>query len=113
MAAWEMPVLDCFPIIAELKEYNACSSPPGMTWADNNWHHPEVVEERITTLAKEKKLQRRKGKATVCTVLGVTVVTAQRNRHLDKQAKQEMVKSLQDLVKVLQGQLTVECNTTQ
>ena len=82
MAAREMPVLDCSPVIEKLKEYKACPSPPGMAWAHISWHDPKAVADKITTLMKEQKAPPGKGKATVCAVLGAALVAAPKERHL-------------------------------
>ncbi|XP_076217557.1 uncharacterized protein LOC143172198 [Aptenodytes patagonicus] len=79
-----------------------------MTWAHSNWHDPQVVADRISTLAKERRLKQGKGKALVCVVLGAALVAAQWDKDVVQQAEGEGIKSLQDLVKALQEQLENE-----
>ncbi|KFP52237.1 hypothetical protein N323_04841, partial [Cathartes aura] len=92
-------------LLEKLEGYNARPSPPSMAWAQNNRHDPQAVADRITILAKERKVKRGKGKALVCAVLGAALVAAQQNEHINQQTENEMIKSLQDLVKALQEQL--------
>lgn len=72
------------PITEKLKRYSVCPSPLRMVWAQNNWHNAKAIAERITTLAKDQKLQPEKRKATVQTLLGRALVTAQRHILLNK-----------------------------
>ncbi|KAM9591483.1 uncharacterized protein ACIBXB_006280 [Morphnus guianensis] len=100
--------VDCTSLLERLEGYNARPSPPGMTWAHNNWHDPQAVVDRIFVLAKERRLKQGKGKALVCAVLGATLVAAQRDKCVAQQAEGETIKSLQDLMKVLHEQLENE-----
>lgn len=96
-----MLVLDCFPILEKLKEYEACSTPLGVVWTHNNCHNPEVVSSFITNLVKDQGLCSGKGKAIVCAVLGAVLTAAQKERDLTGQAEGETIRSLQDQVEVL------------
>ena len=115
------------PLFEKLKGYKALPSLPGMAWAQNNWHDSKAVADRITLLAKERKLQTGKGKATVCAVLGAALIAAQRERQGDKETieslqeqirnsqsrDKETIESLQEQVRNLQSQLAAERNHTQ
>lgn len=103
-----LPGVDVTPLMEKLESYNACPSLTGMTWAQINWHNPQVVADKITTLTKEQKLKLGKGKALVCAVLGAALSAAQKEKHFRQRAEGEVIKSLQDLVKTLQGQLENE-----
>ena len=105
MASLGGPIVDCTPLLERLEGYSARPSLSGMTWAHNNWHDPQAVADRISTLAKERKLKLGKGKAVVCAVLGAALVAAQRNKHMAQHVEGETIKSLQDLVGALQEQL--------
>ena len=105
MASLGGPIVDCTPLLERLEGYNARPCLSGMTWAHNNWHDPQAVADRISTLANERKLKQGKGKAVVCVVLGAALVAAQRNKHMAQHVEGETIKSLQDLVGALQEQL--------
>lgn len=104
------------PVLEKLTAYKAHPSPQGVAWARDHWHDPKAIVGGIEKLAKEGRFCPGKGKAVVCAVLGATLIAAQEDsqeRVRAKQADKEKIQSLQDLVKVLQEQLTAEHNTTQ
>lgn len=104
------------PVLVKLAAYKACPSVPGVAWTEDQWHDPNAIVGGIEVLEKEGRFHPEKGKAIVCAVLGATLMAAQQNRQQKmsaKQADEEKIQSLWDLVKVLQDQLTNECNTTQ
>jgi len=59
-----------------LKKYNACTFPQGVTSAQKNWHDPNAVMERITSLAKEQVICLGQGKAIVFAALSVVLMAA-------------------------------------
>lgn len=113
MAAWEMPMPDCSPLVEKLKEYKACPIPPGMAWACVSWYDPDAETNRTATLRKEQKAWPWKEKAIVRAVLGAALVMAQKRRHLVKETSDKMVQLLQEQMKTLQNQPTAKCNITQ
>ncbi|XP_010560005.1 PREDICTED: uncharacterized protein LOC104828198 [Haliaeetus leucocephalus] len=116
MVTREISMSDCSPVLEKLIAYKAHPSPQGVAWARNHWHDPKAIVGRIEKLAKESRFRPGKGKAVVCAVLGAALAAAQEDRQETMRAEQadkEKIQSLQDLVKVLQEQLTAERNTTQ
>ena len=89
MSAWDMPDLDCSPLLDLLKDYKASPTPRGRSWAEKHWQSPAVVAKRIRDLAKENKFKYRKGKAVVCGVLGAALMAAQTDKCMVKKSEKE------------------------
>lgn len=78
----EMSVLDCSLILEKLREYNVFPLPLGTEEANENWYNPDMV--KCINVVFGEKVQKGKGKAISCAVLGAAFSAAQKDRCTNK-----------------------------
>ncbi|XP_069631326.1 LOW QUALITY PROTEIN: uncharacterized protein [Haliaeetus albicilla] len=88
-----------------LEVHRSHPSLQGQDWAKNHWFQPQSVVDRIRILQKEAKVKKGKGKAIICAVLGVSLAAAVEERKQKSCQTDNVIESLQMVIKNLQEQL--------
>uniref|UniRef100_A0A663EGK8 Uncharacterized protein n=1 Tax=Aquila chrysaetos chrysaetos TaxID=223781 RepID=A0A663EGK8_AQUCH len=88
-----------------LEAHRSRPSLQGQDWAKNHWFQPQSVVDRIRILQKEAKVKKGKGKAVICAVLGASLAAAVEETKQKSCQTDNVIDSLQMVIKGLQEQL--------
>uniref|UniRef100_A0A8B9M0A1 Uncharacterized protein n=1 Tax=Accipiter nisus TaxID=211598 RepID=A0A8B9M0A1_9AVES len=88
-----------------LEVHRSRPSLQGQDWAKNQWFQPQSVVDRIRILQKEAKVKKGKGKAIICAVLGASLAAVVEERKQKSCQTDNVIDSLQMVIKNLQEQL--------
>lgn len=88
-----------------LEVHRSRPSLQGQDWAKPQWFQPQSVVDRIRILKKEAKVKKGKGKAIICAVLGASLAAVVEERKQKSCQTDNVIDSLQMVIKNLQEQL--------